>query len=141
MQLRIVAVGTLKRRAERELCDDYLARLKRYMRVEEIEVKPGKRCQQALIKACRGANVVALEVNGDRLSSRQLAQRFERLASRGKGIVAVVIGGADGIPPTLERHEEWSLSALTFPHRLARVVALEQLYRAMTILRSEPYDH
>ena len=62
---------------------------------------------------------------------------------RGKGVVAFVVGGADGLPAAIVKaaHERWSLSALTFPHRIARLVLVEQLYRAMTILRNEPYDH
>jgi 23S rRNA (pseudouridine1915-N3)-methyltransferase len=141
MEIRLVVVGSLKRHAERDLCDDYIKRIRRYCRVDEREVKSGKRMLADLRKACKDANVVAMEVKGSTLSSKQLARRFEGLASRGKGIVAVVIGAADGIPSELHRDEEWSLSALTLPHRLARVVVLEQLYRAMTILRGEPYDH
>jgi 23S rRNA (pseudouridine1915-N3)-methyltransferase len=70
-----------------------------------------------------------------------LAKRVERWSSRGKGIVAFVIGGADGIPADLLSRADarLSLSTLTLPHRLARVVLAEQLYRAMTILRGEPY--
>jgi 23S rRNA (pseudouridine1915-N3)-methyltransferase len=66
-----------------------------------------------------------------------------RATARHKGIVAFLIGGADGLPPDVSRaaHDRWSLSALTFPHRLARLVLVEQIYRAMTILRGEPYGH
>ncbi len=66
---------------------------------------------------------------------------MERWTSRGKGSVAFVIGGAEGIPSELSKKADarLSLSRLTLPHRLARVVLLEQLYRSLSILRGEPY--
>ncbi|MEM1034737.1 MAG: 23S rRNA (pseudouridine(1915)-N(3))-methyltransferase RlmH [Myxococcota bacterium] len=143
MKLRIVAVGSIKERHFREGIDVYLGRLRRYCNVEEVEVKGGKEVGPALRRACRGATVVALDVAGDTMSSREMARRLERLAARDKGIVAFMIGGADGLPSALcdEAHARWSLSALTFPHRLARLLLSEQLYRALTIIRGAPYDH
>jgi 23S rRNA (pseudouridine1915-N3)-methyltransferase len=93
--------------------------------------------------ALADATVIALDVKGKSWSSRALAKELERWASRGKGVVAFVIGGADGLPAELMARADarWSLSALTFPHRLARVIVAEQLYRALTIMRGEPYDH
>lgn len=143
MKIRIVAVGRVKRGALRELLDDYVGRLRRYCAVEEVELKDGPRVAEQIAKAASEATLVALDVRGQALSSRQLARRLERLASRGKGVVAFAIGGADGLPPAIleAAHKRWSLSSLTFPHRLARLVLSEQLYRGMTILRGEPYDH
>ncbi|HEX5100948.1 MAG TPA: 23S rRNA (pseudouridine(1915)-N(3))-methyltransferase RlmH, partial [Polyangiaceae bacterium] len=72
---------------------------------------------------------------------RELAARLERWGRRGKGDVAFVLGGAEGIPKALldGAHARLSLSSLTLPHRLARVLLFEQIYRAFTILRGEPY--
>ena len=144
MRIRIVAVGSLKRGPARELCDDYLKRLARYCPCEQREIKPAAdaKLAAAIRRTAGEASVVALDVGGEQLSSKQFAKRLEALACRGKGNIAFLIGGADGLPQqTLkEAHARWSLSALTFPHRLARVILAEQLYRAMTILRSEPYD-
>ncbi len=142
MKLRIIAVGGIKDRATRELVDVYVKRIGRYCRCEEIELKPGKGERAAIAKAVGDTTLVALDVRGDAMTSRALATRVERLASRGKGVVSFVIGGAEGLPKaTLTAAvERWSLSALTFPHRLARLMLVEQLYRAMTILRGEPYD-
>jgi 23S rRNA (pseudouridine1915-N3)-methyltransferase len=144
VRVRIVAVGKVKERAARELIDDYLTRLGRYCPCEQIEIKaaPEGKLTAAIGRATAGASVVALDVTGESLSSKRFAQAFERLASRGKGIVAFVIGGADGLPKRVigSADARWSLSALTFPHRLARLVLAEQLYRAMTILRGEPYN-
>lgn len=143
MKLRVVAVGGLRHRAERELVDEYLGRVVHYCGCEHVEVKaaPPAALEKSLARATDGAAVVVLDVAGKVLSSEALARRLERLASRGKGVVAFVIGGAEGLPPAVvaRADERWSLSALTFPHRLARVMLAEQLYRAMTILRGEPY--
>lgn len=150
MRLRIVAVGALKGSAERELCAEYLARLAHYCKVDEVVLKPDTppKEAQAIARACEGANVVLLDERGASLTSEKVARKLESLGSRGKGEVALVIGGAHGLPPGLDATvaggapvERWSLSALTFPHRLARVILCEQLYRAMTILRGEPYHH
>jgi 23S rRNA (pseudouridine1915-N3)-methyltransferase len=145
MRLRIVAVGKVKDRPLRAASDEYLDRLRRYVPCEEIEVPEGPppRVAAAIARASAGASVVALEVGGRAMSSEAFAKALERLGSRGKGIVAFLIGGADGLPPEVSAAAEdrWSLSPLTFAHRLARLVLAEQLYRAMTILRGEPYAH
>ncbi len=143
MKLRIVAVGKLKLRAERELCDEYYARLRRSGSLEEHELEDGPKLLAAMQQKLAGANVVALDVKGKTLTSEELARRLDGLASRGKGTVALALGGADGLPKEIlaTAAERWSLSALTFPHRLARIVLAEQLYRAVSILRGEPYHH
>jgi 23S rRNA (pseudouridine1915-N3)-methyltransferase len=145
VKLRVVAVGTIKERATRTLIDDYARRIGRYTTFEEVELDAGRPSQQtaALARATEGATAIALDVGGQVLSSRELARQLERHASHGKGVVAFLVGGADGLPrAVLDRADAcWSLSALTLPHRLARLVLVEQLYRALTILRGEPYDH
>jgi 23S rRNA (pseudouridine1915-N3)-methyltransferase len=143
VKLRVVAVGAVKERAARALVDDYLGRLKRYSPIEEVELKPGKTEAAALARAVAGTTVVALDVAGAALASEAFARKVEQWASRGKGVVSFVIGGADGLPRDLlaSADARVSLSAMTLPHRLARLVLVEQLYRAMTILRGEPYNH
>lgn len=138
MRFLILAVGKLKEREARAIADDYLARIRRYTKCDEIEVKLASELAAAVPK---DALVVALEVGGDAVSSSELAKRVERWSSTGKGVVAFVIGGADGIPKQLSQSASvrLSLSTLTLPHRLARVLLLEQLYRSLSILRGEPY--
>lgn len=138
MKLFVVAEGRIKERELRAVANDYLGRLSRYVRCEEIETRDAV----ALAKAVpEGAFVIALEVDGERITSSELAVRLERWGSRGKGLVAFVIGGAEGIPKPLSASADLrlSLSSFTLPHRLARVVLFEQLYRAMTLQRGEPY--
>jgi 23S rRNA (pseudouridine1915-N3)-methyltransferase len=140
----VLAVGKMKEPGLREAVDDYLARVRRHFPIEEIELKdaPMPALRAALAKKLPApAHVVALDVAGRPMTSASFAAWLESHASRGKGKVVFLIGGADGLPPEIvERaHEKLSLSPMTFPHRLARLVLAEQLYRAVTILRREPY--
>ncbi|HSN97355.1 MAG TPA: 23S rRNA (pseudouridine(1915)-N(3))-methyltransferase RlmH [Candidatus Nanopelagicales bacterium] len=145
MRLVVVAVGRVKDRPLRAALDEYLTRIRRYHPCDEVEIPDGPlpRVAQAITRATAGANVIALEVNGRALTSEAFSAAVERWGSRGKGVVAFLIGGADGLPPEVSAAaaDRFSLSTLTFPHRLARLVLVEQLYRAMTILRGEPYAH
>jgi 23S rRNA (pseudouridine1915-N3)-methyltransferase len=145
MRLVIVAVGRIKDRALRAATDDYLARVRRYVACDEIELAdaPAPKLTAGFSKATAEATSIALEIGGRALTSERFARDLERCAARGKGVVAFLIGGADGLPKETSSgaFDRWSLSALTFPHRLARLVLIEQLYRAMTILRGEPYAH
>ena len=150
MILRVVAVGKL-RSSYREACDEYLRRLKRYARIEETEIKEASRAPtpeaQLEVEAARlleripdGATVVALDREGQGWSSEELATRVEgwKVAARP---LAFVIGGSHGLSPRLVESAaaRWSLGPPTLPHELARVVVVEQLYRAFTILGGEPY--
>lgn len=138
MKLAVVAVGKIRERDLRAVADEYVGRIRRYVRIEEVEVASDAALERALPDA---ATIVALDPNGDALTSTAFAKKLESFARRGKGDVAFVIGGAEGIPEKLLRsaHAKLSLSSLTLPHRLARVVLFEQIYRAFTILRGEPY--
>ena len=150
MTLFILAVGRL-RSAYREVCDDYLRRLGRHARMEEIEVREASRAptveaqreEEATRLRARlpaGATVVALTREGSAWSSEELARRVEgwRVAARPLGFV---LGGSHGLSAGFlaAANVRWSLGPLTLPHELARVVVVEQLYRAFTILRGEPY--
>ncbi|HYQ03587.1 MAG TPA: 23S rRNA (pseudouridine(1915)-N(3))-methyltransferase RlmH [Polyangiaceae bacterium] len=138
MKLFVIAEGRIKEREMRAVASDYLNRLTRYVKCDEIETKDAAGLAKAIPE---GAFVVALEANGERISSSELSTRLERWGARGKGLVAFVIGGAEGIPSALSAKADvrLSLSTFTFPHRLARVMLFEQLYRSMTLLRGEPY--
>jgi 23S rRNA (pseudouridine1915-N3)-methyltransferase len=140
----VVAVGKVKERGVREAIDDYVGRIGRYLPVDEIELRDGPADDVAAAVRRRlpaGARIVALEVGGRSMTSEGFARWLERRGSEGKGIVAFLIGGAEGLPPAIVREadEALSLSSLTLPHRLARLLLVEQIYRACTILRGEPY--
>lgn len=137
MRYHVVAVGRIRNAALRTACDDYLSRLRHYTRVDEREVKDEARLSEAISGEAR---LVALSRAGESWTSAELAQRTARWDQEGRE-VAFAIGGADGLSHAMVARAEavWSLSALTFPHELARVLVLEQLYRAFTIRRGEPY--
>jgi 23S rRNA (pseudouridine1915-N3)-methyltransferase len=150
VQLHLLAVGRL-RPYFREACDDYLRRLGRYTGVAELEVKEAARAPtcgaQREEEAARlrakipaGAATVVLAREGHGWSSTELAGVVEQWR-RAARPVAILLGGSHGLAPGLiaAAGTRWSLGPLTLPHELARVVVAEQLYRAMTILRGEPY--
>jgi len=142
MRVCVVAVGRMKERGLREVVDDYLGRIRRHVPCDEIEVREGKNEQDAIRAAIpSGALVVALEIGGREYDSVGFARQLERWGSTGKGVVAFLIGGADGIPASISKAaaERMSLGRMTLAHRIARIVLLEQIYRATTILRGEPY--
>lgn len=137
MRYRVVAVGRMKNAALRAACDEYLDRLRHYTKVEEHETKDEARVLGAVPE---GARLVALTRRGEEWSSVQLAEWTERWEMDARDVV-FAIGGADTLPDEVLRKAErlWSLSQLTLPHEVARVVLYEQLYRAHTIRRGEPY--
>ncbi len=146
VRVRIVAVGRLKEAHYREAVADYLDRLRHYAKADVIEVDDGPeaKVETALRKATLPrSRVVALTIAGRARSSEELAAWFEERA-RAAEDVTFLIGGADGLPTELVRkdcQEQLSLSRMTLPHRLARLVLVEQTYRAMTIRKGEPYHH
>jgi 23S rRNA (pseudouridine1915-N3)-methyltransferase len=137
MRYRVVAVGRMKNAALRAACDEYLDRLRHYTKVEEHETKDEARVLGAVPE---GARLVALTRRGEEWSSVQLAEWTERWEMDARDVV-FALGGADTLPDEVLRKAErlWSLSQLTLPHEVARVVLYEQLYRAHTIRRGEPY--
>jgi 23S rRNA (pseudouridine1915-N3)-methyltransferase len=149
MEIVVLAVGRL-RPYYRDACDDYGRRLRRYARLEEREVRetakgpPGAalaRDAAALLERVpSGSFLVALTRSGTAWSSRELAGQVGQWRSSGRPL-SLAIGGSHGLgPELLERAgARWSLGPLTLPHELARVVLLEQLYRAFTMLEGHPY--
>lgn len=96
--------------------------------------------QRMLAAVPKGAHVVALEESGRRHTTAELAHRLERWIASGRPL-ALLVGGPDGLAPTCHERagETWSLSPLTLPHGLVRIVVAEALYRAWTVLENHPY--
>jgi 23S rRNA (pseudouridine1915-N3)-methyltransferase len=137
-RIRVIAVGRVRKRW---IAEGVAVFLRRLPGLEVLELRDGGpvREAQAVQSALRpDEQLVVLSEEGQSLSSRALAGR---LAQLGSGRLALVIGGADGIDPALKARAAWclSLSAMTFPHELARLLLLEQLYRARSILEGGPY--
>jgi 23S rRNA (pseudouridine1915-N3)-methyltransferase len=150
VELWLLAVGKL-RPCYREACDDYLRRLGRRAKVHEVEVREAARAPTRAVQQAEEAErlrarlpprarLVALARDGSGWTSAELARRLERWETDGRPL-AFLLGGSTGLDPALvtEAESTWSLGPLTLPHELARVVVAEQLYRAGTILRGEPY--
>jgi 23S rRNA (pseudouridine1915-N3)-methyltransferase len=145
MRIAIVAVGKIKQAGLRADLDDYLGRIKRYASCDEIELKdaPERELVPRFERVLKPrATLVALEVDGQAFDSVGLARWLGRHEQAGTELTFLV-GGAYGLPAPVSRRatQRLSLSKLTLPHRLARVVLAEQIYRAFTILRNEPYSH
>lgn len=154
MKVTILAVGRLKERHFREAADEYLKRLGPYASVEMIEV-PDRDVSRdearalaeegaAILRAIpAGAHVVALDLAGTQRSSEGFAGWLEEGMISGRSHVVFVLGGAAGLAPEVLRraNERLSLGPMTLPHQMARVVVLEQVYRAFRIMRGEPYHH
>lgn len=152
MRVRLLAVGRVRDPALHRACAGYADRIGRYLRFAVEEVRDAGRSDaaadtarqieaQALLKSVGASDtVVALTRLGETVSSEDLAQRLGRWQV-GARDVSLVVGGAHGLGDDLLARADatLSLSALTLPHELARLVVLEQLYRACTILRGEPY--
>lgn len=155
MRLRVLAVGRSRASWARDAQSIYLERLQRYGRVECVEIRAARGAAAGeprravedegarILKALRPSErLIVLDEGGDATTSEGLARWLARWQQDGRDL-AFVIGGAHGLASTVreraERHV--SLSPLTLPHLLARVVFLEQLYRAHTLLRGEPYHH
>ncbi len=154
MQIRIIAVGKLKERFWTEACAEYLKRIQPYAKVEVREIQdvdPAKAggISGALAKEGAGilaaiperSHVILLAIRGQEMSSEALSGYLDDLAVRGTGSITFIIGGSDGVSDAVEARADRKISfgPVTLPHNLARVVLLEQVYRAIKISRGEPY--
>ena len=151
-QVLILAVGQRPPGWVSTACSDYLGRFGRRLKVELKEVAPARRggAQRTAALAQEDARLMAalpgsafpvlLDPRGQMFDSERLAQALSGWLAQG-GPLALVIGGADGFGPAMRERARasWSLSPLTLPHMLARVVVLEQLYRAFSLLHNLPY--
>jgi 23S rRNA (pseudouridine1915-N3)-methyltransferase len=153
MRLRVIAVGTRISEWVQAATHEYARRLHGPEGLEFIEVPPGKRSGAGDVARAMGAEsaailarveprsfLVALDERGRQFSSLQLSEWLAARRQSGEPL-NFVIGGPDGLgPEVLARAQlKWSLSALTFPHGLVRVLLAEQLYRASTLLAGHPY--
>ena len=152
MQMRLLAAGTRMPPWVDAGVADYAGRLRGAYRLELVEIKLGRRRsgdvsraigaegERMLAAAGPRAAIVALQVGGRALSTEQLARWLEERARLGEPL-AFCIGGPDGLAPAVDRKAclRWSLSPLTLPHGLARVVVAEALYRAVSVIKGLPY--
>ncbi|MCD8154038.1 MAG: 23S rRNA (pseudouridine(1915)-N(3))-methyltransferase RlmH [Clostridiales bacterium] len=157
MRITVIAVGKIKEKFLREAIAEYSRRLGAYCKLEIREVAdektpdgigPAAREQilrregERILKLLReDAYVVALAIEGEMISSEQLAARLDRMAVEGVSHIAFIIGGSLGLSREVLERADWrlSFSRMTFPHPLMRVILLEQIYRGCRINAGAPY--
>lgn len=149
MRVHILAVGRVRRGPERDLYDSYVRQIRWPLSLIEVEEKKPvagaerlRREADLLLRAIPdGATVIALDERGDSLASRDFAHRIESWRDTGQSDIAFVIGGADGLDPSVRDRAALILSfgRQTWPHQMARIMLIEQIYRAQQILAGHPY--
>ncbi|MCX7614281.1 MAG: 23S rRNA (pseudouridine(1915)-N(3))-methyltransferase RlmH [Clostridiales bacterium] len=157
LTVKILCVGKLKEAYFYNACDEYLKRLSKYCRVEIVEIKEErlpdspseKQLNEALLEEekrileaiPKGSFLIALCVEGDQISSEDFARQINDWQVGGESKLCFLIGGSEGLSDNVKKQAGYriSLSKMTFPHHLARVVLLEQLYRAFQIVTNGKY--
>ena len=151
MRICFIWPGKTKDERLRSLIAEYLKRLKRFVRCEVIETRQfegsdrnsiEKESARMLAAVSPGSTAILLDVNGREWSSFELADELRRWQNGSVKEIAIVIGGQDGVSEELaaRAQQRWRLSRLTLTHEMARVITVEQLYRAYTIDRGLPYQ-
>jgi len=156
MKLRIISVGHKMPNWVEVACAEYTKRMPREATVEIIDIKPEKRAAgnsteniqlieaKRILDAIGRDYLVALDERGNEITTLQLAEKFTQWlsgTSTGGRDVALVIGGADGLHTSVKQKADWlwSLSKLTLPHAMVRVLLAEQLYRSHSVIQNHPY--
>lgn len=157
MKVTVITVGKIKEKYLKDAIAEYSKRLSKYCKLEIIEVadeKTPEQASQAVGDAIRGkeaerilkyvkedAYVITLEIQGQMLTSEELADKINHLGIQGKSHITFIIGGSIGLGQAVLRRSDYALSfsKMTFPHQLMRVILLEQIYRSFRIRNNEPY--
>ena len=143
MGITVIAVGKLKERFWKDAVAEYVKRLGGYAKLRVVEI-PDRGIDfesDEIIRVAEGAHLILLAIDGEQRSSEGIAHRLDELMTHGTSDIAFCIGGSDGVNGSVfERADETlSFGQITLPHNLARIVLLEQIYRAFKIMRGEPY--
>ncbi len=137
MKIKIYAVGKLKKGYFKQAADDYISRLRHYINIDVFELT-----EESILLSHKKENFnVILDRTGRQMHSLEFAGFLENHIARSQKDLAFFVGGAEGFPADFVASGDavLSLSEMTFPHELARLIILEQLYRAFTIMRGEKY--
>ncbi len=156
MLIKVINIGKWSDTHHQQIAEDFVRRITRYTRIEELELDLRKKtkvlapaqkqqfeAQSILRNVHKGDLVILLDENGRSYSSKQFAQQINKWMIAAYKTIVFVIGGAYGFDDTLYARADFkiSLSKLTFNHQIARIMFLEQLYRAFSILNNEPYHN
>ncbi len=155
MKIQFISVGSIKRSYVKSAVADYLKRISRYTSTQSIEIKeeaytkkgsrePGlKKEAERILKSASGGYLIVMADTSKTYTSAALSDFVASLMNSGRKKVSFVAGGPYGLHPSVTGAADsvLSLSPMTLPHELALLVLSEQLYRAFTILKNEPYSH
>lgn len=157
MKITLITVGKIKEKFYEQAIAEYSKRLSRYCKLEIVQVADEKTpdsaspLEEQQIKDKEGERIlshikegcycIALAIEGEQLTSKQLAARLDKLAVGGTSHIAFVIGGSLGLSKKVMDRSDYQLSfsRMTFPHQLMRVILLEQIYRSYRIISNQPY--
>lgn len=157
MNIRLITVGKIKEKYIQDGIKEYSKRLSRYCSLEiieiedekapenlsdkEIDIVKQKEGERILLKIPQGSFVISLVIEGNQLSSEELAERIDTLMVDGISDISFIIGGSLGLSNEVISRSNFKLSfsKMTFPHQLMRMILLEQVYRAWRIMKGEPY--
>ncbi len=145
MNINILCIGKMKENYWKQASKEYEKRLSKYCKLTITELKEAaspKKEGEDIVKRLRADDfVIALDMNGQPITSKELAGEIAKLGIEGKSKVVIIIGGSDGLSQeVLEKSNlRLSFSALTFPHQMIRIFLLEQLYRSFKIIKGESY--
>jgi len=149
VQITLITVGKLKPGALKDLCDEYLKRFNWQMTLVEIDHKSklegdalkSYEAQEIQKHIPSSSYIIAMDERGDNISSPEFANLLSDIQNHHQRKLTLIIGGADGLSPDIRKlsNKTISMGRLTWPHMLARVMLLEQIYRAQQILKGHPY--
>ena len=154
MKIKIIALGKIKEKFLKDGIDEFLKRLNPYATVEIIELTPIEIKDENLVEkvlaqegekilACikKESYVITLEINGKQLSSEDFAAKIDTISKDGVSELVFVIGSSCGLAPSVSGRADFrlSISKMTFLHQFARLLLVEQIYRAFKILKNETY--
>ena len=157
LNIKIIAIGDLKEKYLRDACEEYKKRLGAWAKVEEIvlkeeklpdnptdaQIKAGLVAEEKKIleKISQKAYVIAMCVEGKQLSSEEYAKKIEEITNCGYSEIVLIIGSSFGMTDTVKNRADFklSISKLTFPHQLLRVILYEATYRALSIVKGTKY--
>lgn len=141
LSIQVICLGKLKEKYYISACDEYLKRLTTSAKVQIIELADGAPADEILKKVPSGAYLIPMCIEGEMLSSEALAERIASVTMRGVSKICFFIGGSNGLPDEVKAKADLklSMSRMTFPHHFARVMLLEQIYRAFQINEGGKY--
>lgn len=141
MRIELLFLGKIRRPEIRVLLDDYVARVRRYAEIEVRELRPDSAATLKRLEVGKENVVVLLDAGGKAFSSAEFAEWIGSRRDRGERGLTFLCGAAEGFPRSVAARASLriSLSPLTFSHELARVMLVEQIYRAFALLAGHPY--